>query len=145
MGTAHRAARMIALATKMRNGQRIGYTAVDLFEASPAARPSLGLKATHQLLSTTGAKVQLVPGDPFSALARMANSLTGTDLLIVAADQLGESLDRAWFYVPRMLHDASVVMVEEPSSDKARPTAFRQFAKSDIVARYVGDLKRRAA
>jgi hypothetical protein len=72
----------------------------------------------------------------------MANSLTGTDLLIVSADQQGESLDRAWFYVPRMLHDASVVLVEDADGGA---TTFRQLAKSEIVSRYVGDMRRRAA
>ncbi|MEX2187825.1 MAG: hypothetical protein WD875_13555 [Pirellulales bacterium] len=145
VGMGQRAVRAIALASKLRPGQRIAYTAVDLFEASPSGRPALGLKKAHQLLSATGAKVQLVPGDPFSALARMANTLTGTDLLIVSADQRGESLDRAWFYVPRMLHDASVVMVEEPAAGNGGQTTFRELAKRDVVTRYVGDLRRRAA
>jgi hypothetical protein len=143
IGLAQRSLKAVTLATKQHPGERIAYTAVDLFETSPAGRPALGLKKAHQLLSATGAKIQLVPGDPFSALARMANSLMGTDLLIVSAYQLGESLDRAWFYVPRMLHDNSVVLLEEPATDGT--TSFRQLAKSEIVTKYVGDMKRRAA
>jgi hypothetical protein len=145
LGTGQRAARAIALAARLRPGERIAYTAVDLFEASPSGRPALGLKKAHHLLSATGAKVQLVPGDPFSALARTANSLMCTDLLIVSADQTGESLDRSWFYVPRMLHDASVVMIESPPHGDQGGAAFEQLAKSDVASRYVGDLRRRAA
>ncbi|RIK73488.1 MAG: hypothetical protein DCC68_24790 [Planctomycetota bacterium] len=143
VGSAERAVRAISLAAKLQPGERIAFTAVDMFEASPPGRASLGVKKCHQHLSATGAKIQLVPGDPFSALARMANSLMGTDLLIIAADQQGESLDRAWFYVPRMLHDASVVLLEEPAADGM--TAFRQLAKSEVVGKYVGDMRRRAA
>lgn len=87
VGSAERAVRAISLAAKHQPGERIAFTAVDMFEASPPGRASLGLKKAHQHLSATGAKIQLVPGDPFSALARMANSLMGTDLLIIAADQ----------------------------------------------------------
>lgn len=143
VGPATRSLKAIMLAARLRSEDRIAYTAVDLFEASPEGRASLGLKKAHQVLSATGAKVQLVPGDPFSALARMANSLVGTDLVIVSADQLGEAMDRAWFYVPRMLHDASIVLLEEPAEKGG--TAFRQLGKHEIVTRYVGDMRRRAA
>jgi hypothetical protein len=143
IGLAQRSLNAVTLATKQYPDERISYTAIDLFETSPGGRAALGLKKAHQLLSATGAKIQLVPGDPFSALARMANSLMGTDLLIVSADQLGQSLDRAWFYVPRMLHDNSIVLLEETTSDGT--TSFRQLAKNEIVTKYVGDMKRRAA
>jgi hypothetical protein len=56
--------------------------------------------------------VQLVPGDPYSALARTANSLPDIDLMLVDADQDAESLSQAWFYAPRMLHEESLVLIE---------------------------------
>ena len=146
LGTGQRAVKAIALAAQLR-GERIAYTAVDLFETSPAGRPALALKKAHQLLAATGAKVQLIPGDPFAALARMANSLLGTDLVIISADQAGPSLDRAWFYVPRMLHDASLVLLERPIRGKGKDesTEFEQLTKSDIVRRFAAEPRRRAA
>jgi hypothetical protein len=37
----------------------------------------------------------------------------GTELLVISADQTGESLDRAWFYVPRLLAMNASVYVEK--------------------------------
>ena len=65
------------------------------------------------VLHGLGARTQLIPGDPLAALACSANSLPDTDLLIIRADQLGESMEQAWYYVPRMLHTHSLVLVEQ--------------------------------
>jgi hypothetical protein len=70
------------------------------------------IKRAHRTLQASGAKVHLIPGDPFTALSRSANSLAGVDLLVIGADQDRESLAWAWFYVPRMLHEQSLVCLE---------------------------------
>lgn len=89
------------------------YCGIDLFEARQNGDgPGLALKAAHKLLAATGMKPKLVPGDPFSALARTANSLAQQDLIYVAADQDRESLAKAWFYVPRMLAPTTLVCEE---------------------------------
>ncbi len=88
-------------------------TGIDLFEMRSDRGGSLSLKQAYQLLHATGARTKLVPGDPFAALARSANVLLGTDLIVIRASQLGPAMDRAWFYVPRMMHDHSLVMVEQ--------------------------------
>lgn len=93
------------------------YTGIDLFEARPHAGSGFKLKEAHQCLRGLPAKVQLVPGDPHGALSRVANTLTGTDLLLISADQDAESLARAWFYVPRMLAPNALVLVERSESD----------------------------
>jgi hypothetical protein len=68
--------------------------------------------------------------------------LTGTDLLVISSQVDAQSLAAAWFYVPRMLHSGSLVMLEEAADDGpiwrtlsqleiaqlARPTARRQAA-----------------
>jgi hypothetical protein len=89
--------------------EEIRYIGIDMFEARSDDQPGLSLKQAHRKLSALGAKVQLIPGDPFAALARMANSLSGTDLVVISADQDQDSVERALFYLPRMLHDGSVV------------------------------------
>lgn len=96
------------------------YTGIDLFESRPAGQPGLSLKEAHHELRTSGIKFQLVPGDPFQALARTANALTGTDLLLISAGLDETALGRAWTYVPRMLHAHSLVFMQQPGSEKAK-------------------------
>jgi hypothetical protein len=111
LGTGQRALRMIEVATLNHPIERISYTGIDLFEArGPSDGPGLPLKEAHRLLKATGARIRLVPGDPWSALSRTANTLTGIDLVIVGADQDPDSLARAWFFLPRMLHENSKVL-----------------------------------
>lgn len=114
VGSGVRAQRLIAMAQRASPGE-VRYAGIDLFEARDTDQPGLTLKEAHRRLRSTGAKVQAVPGDPYSALARVANSLTGTRLLIVAADQDAAALERAWFYVPRMLTSDACVFVETAS------------------------------
>jgi hypothetical protein len=110
----------------------IRYTGIDLFEARPASQPGLTLKQAYRQLHLPGVRLQLVPGDPWSALDRVANTLQGTDLLLVAADQEPHSLARAWFYVPRMLHDQSRVLVEK--HDAAGAGGYEEIALAVIPA-----------
>lgn len=116
---ADRTLKLIQMASRYAEGE-IRYTGIDLFEQRPADRPPLTLKTTHRLLKKTGAKVQLAPGDPFMALARYANMLTNTDLVIISGEQDADALSRAWFYLPRMLHDHSQVFEETGAGDKKR-------------------------
>jgi len=108
--------RLIEAALRFSSPEEIRYTGIDLFEARAVQASGMKLKDAHRTLKQQGVAVQLVPGDPFSALARSANTLTGTDLIIIRADQDPEALQRAWFYVPRMLHERSVVLRESTSA-----------------------------
>jgi len=117
VGTGLRALRMIEVAGCRVPLGEIQYTGMDLFEArSTADGPGMTLKAAHRLLRVTGAKIQLVPGDPLASMVRVANLLGKIDLLIVSADLEG-SCPRAWWFVPRLLHERTEVYVEEPSAD----------------------------
>lgn len=109
--------RIIAAALRFSPADDIRYTGIDLFEARPPQSPGLKLKDAHRTLKQRGVHVHLIPGDPFSALARSANTLTGTDLIIIRGDQDPEALQRSWFYVPRMLHQRSVVLRESHSAN----------------------------
>jgi hypothetical protein len=122
IGQARRAQRMIAVAQSTPAACPARFTAIDLFESrGTPEQPGLTLKQAYRQLKATQAKVQVVPGDPRAALARVANTLMGTDLLVISADQDAESLSQAWFYVPRMLHAKSLVFIEEQQSGgKAR-------------------------
>lgn len=92
------------------------YCGIDLFEAQTRASGNVGLKYAHVELKKTGAKIKLMPGDPYACLSRSANLLSGTDLLIIGKNVDQDSMARSWFYLPRMLHDESLILVEDPQS-----------------------------
>ncbi|MFW6170124.1 MAG: hypothetical protein ACODAD_06515 [Planctomycetota bacterium] len=111
LGDGQLARNMIQLAQHYTSRTRVRFTGIDLFELRTGNSSGLPLKRAHQMLHSLPAHTRLIPGDPFEALARHANSLLNSDLLVIQADQLGPAMDRAWFYVPRMLHERSVVLV----------------------------------
>lgn len=129
VGLGARATRMIAVAQRYSPDQTIRYTGIDLFEARTQIATGLPLKEAHKRLKATGANIRVIPGDPLSALARSANSLQSTDLLVISADQDTQSLTNAWFYVPRMLHDRSLVLLEDTSGSQPK---FRTITNEQI-------------
>ncbi len=114
IGSGRRTLRMIEAATEHVSPSEIRYTGIDLFESRDSAdTPGLGLKEAYRRLKATGVRVQLVPGDPCSALAGVANALSKIDLLVVSAGVDQAALAQAWFYIPRILHPQSQVFLEE--------------------------------
>jgi hypothetical protein len=139
IGDGSRALRMIDAAARNHELQNIQYTGVDLFEGrSPVDGPGLMLIEAHRLLKQTGAKIKLLPGDPCGMLARSANLLSGIDLLLISAPLEAESLERMWFFVPRMLHEKSIVLVEsvtakgEKSCRRVEMSEINQWANSSL-------------
>jgi hypothetical protein len=122
IGSGLRARRLIDLAQRCSPRSRIHYTGIDLFEAHQAAgTASLSLKETYRLLRATSARIRLAPGDPLSALSRVANVLVGTDLIVISAGVNAQSLSQAWRFVPRMLHGGSQIYIQrETSTPEAR-------------------------
>ena len=144
LGTGQRAVRMIEVAASRTPIGEVRYTGVDAFEARSAAEgPGLSLKAAHRLLKATGARIQLVPGDPFAALARTANSLGPPDLAIFSHGLEPVSLERAWFYLPRTLHAGSLVLEERclPSGE----VSLHEVPSEEVAKRATGSTDRRAA
>ncbi|HUY93384.1 MAG TPA: hypothetical protein VMV10_31950 [Pirellulales bacterium] len=137
IGEGTRSLRMLELATHGQPPAAVSYTGVDLFESrSTTDGPGLSLKLAHQRFKATGARVRLAPGDPYSALSRIANELGAVDLMLISADQLGPSLAKAWFYVPRLLHAETQVFIElAPSGDgKRRLSRLTHFEIKDRAA-----------
>lgn len=146
VGQASRTERMLQLLLRDVAAADVRYTGIDMFEARPAESPGLALKQAHAQLKSFGVKVQLVPGDPAMALARAANGLKNTDLLIISHDQDPASLAKAWTFVPRMLHPGSHVFLE--TADAAGgPTRFVPLSMAEIEQRVTENSKatRRAA
>ena len=91
----------------------------------------MSLKMAHRVLGHTGARIQLIPSDPYTGLARWANRLGQLDLVVVSARLDPLSLARAWFYVPRLLHDGSQAFVERPGPGGG-PPGFEPLARDHI-------------
>lgn len=131
VGRLERTRRLLELAVQQAPVEELKYAGIDLFEARDAASPGVALKQAHKDLKPLVGKLQLVPGDAFGGLARSANSLTKTDLVVISAEVDREALAKAWFYVPRMLHDSSQVFIEEPGA-KPGETHFRLLTRVEI-------------
>jgi hypothetical protein len=121
VGDFGRTLRMLEIAGASVPAAELSYVGMDLFEARmDSDSPGLSLKEAHQRLRSTGARVQLVPGNPPDSLARTANALGRVDLLILPEEFDGPETARMWFFVPRMLHEASLVLVERQLPDGLR-------------------------
>lgn len=143
IGDGVRAQRMIKQCVGFLGAEQFRYTGIDLFEGRDPTRPGMTIKLAHKVLKPLAGKVQLVPGDPFSALSRTANSLTQTDLVLVGADQDPQSMERAWFYLPRMLSERSLVLLEQEESSSQK--SFRPISLSEITKLAERPSKRRVA
>ncbi|MCI0358955.1 MAG: hypothetical protein L0211_10790 [Planctomycetaceae bacterium] len=127
----YRTERLLEVAAWRRECLPLVYTAIDLFESRPASQPRLTLKRAFRELRATGAMARLIPGDPYSALLRMANALTGTDLLIVSAAIDQDSLAQAWRLVPRMIHPKTLVFQEDADAASGQ-ASWRQLNCDEI-------------
>jgi len=146
VGLGGRTERVLEVAAWRRECLPLRYTGIDLFDSRPPGQPQLTLKQAFAGLRATGATIRLVPGDPHSALARMANALVGTDLLLVAAGQDADSLARAWRYIPRMIHPQTLIFQQE-AGQGASKQSWRLVRPADIdkLAEAAGKAIRRAA
>ena len=117
LGTGERVTRLLQTARRFHPQERISFTGVDWFEGRTAHTPGMTLKQAHRRFRLLAGKVRLLPGDPHSALERAANALVNTDLLLISADVPESSVRRCWYYVPRMLHPASLVLLEDSAVD----------------------------
>jgi hypothetical protein len=145
VGTGRRALRMIELARQQIRGERLTYIGIDVFEARALADgPGMSLRMAYRLLGRSGARVQLLPGDPFEALAQSANALGKVDLVVISSRVHPQRLGLAWFYIPRLLHDGSLVLRESPGSGQRR-AMFEPVGRDEIAARAEAAAPRRRA
>lgn len=132
-----RTLRMLRLAQRFSGGQDLHYAGIDLFDARPAGLPELKLKRVHQQLSGSGATVRLIPGDPLSAMARMANQISGTELLLLSASVDQAAMEQAWTYIPRILAGNAQVweMQTSPTATYRRIAEVEWRERVDLAAR----------
>lgn len=133
VGKAERAVRLIHFAQQYADQATIEYVGIDMFEGRPE-QDGLKLKEAHKLLSSTGAKVKLVPGDAMMALPRVANSLADSDLIIIAEDQDRASVEAAWSWIPRMMNATSLLYWESKQEAEKPEESTWSFEKLDLQA-----------
>ena len=143
VGNGERAVRMIEVATQDTPADQIDYVGVDCFEARPpVAAPGLTLKNAHRLLRSTGARIRLLPGDPLSVMSGFANRLGIFDLVVISSGQDMGECGRAWFYIPRLIHSSSVVIIEPICGDGRQ---FSMVSQEEIRSLASAGVGRRAA
>jgi hypothetical protein len=142
IGTGERALRMLELAGEYHGPSDLHYVGIDLFEDRPASNgPGLSLKEAHRLLKASGARIQLAPGTPLEGLAREANRLGKVDLIVVSPQPNAQQLAYAWFYIPRLLHEQSVVLLETSDQDENPSVRVVDRAEIELLAGMAGRQK----
>lgn len=119
LGNLRQAETLITVCQNVSGLEEIRFTGVDLFEARPRKVPGLTLKEAHRTLAATGAKSRVFPGEATTSLPRLANQLSGTDLLVISLEGSRQTLDPCWFFIPRMLQANSLVLVQEQAATGA--------------------------
>jgi hypothetical protein len=122
----------------------VQYVGLDRFEGrSPSDPPGVSLKTAHRRLHALG-RVQLVPGNADTALARLGNHLGTFDLVVVSADADERHLERAWLFVQRITTSASAVFVESRTAAGSGWVSMPRRRLDELAARAVQPGLRRA-
>ena len=104
---------MIDAAARFTPRSDIQYVGMDRFEdRGKTDGPGLPLITAHRVLTRSGARIKLIPGDPLRSLARAANELGQIDLLIISPQSEIDRLNRIWYFVPRLLHAKTQIFLE---------------------------------
>jgi hypothetical protein len=120
IGTGQRGVRLIEVAARHSPTDQIVYTGIDRFEdRGPGDGPGTSLKDAYRKLRATGARINLLPGDPTAVFSAAANNLSTADLVLISWPLPRGLLPRACYYLRRILHDGSLVLVEEQSQHEA--------------------------
>ena len=144
LGTLQRTERMLSLARSLR-GEQLHYVGLDRFEGRLDTDPQgVTLKTAHRRLHGFG-RVQLVPGNVDTSLARLCNHLGVFDLVLVAAENDPRHLERSWFYIQRLVNAATTVLVETVDGGKGARTVWKAIDKRRIDELAARTIQRRAA
>jgi len=123
VGTLARTERLLEVAAAATPKADLTYVGLDRFESrGPSDPPGVSLKQAHQRLRGR-ARVQLVPGNVDTALARVCNHLGVFDLVLIAADNDERHLSRCWFFLQRITGPGTVVFIERAAAWTELPKA----------------------
>lgn len=116
IGSLERTLRLISVCQRYAGEETISYTGLDWFEERPEAAQKLSLIQAHRKLKAAGATARLMPGGPVAALPAVANSVMGSDLVLLSEEADEDALAPHWFYVPRVCH-AGTLILRQTSTD----------------------------
>lgn len=134
LGTLGRTERLLEVAGSAIPAADLNYVGLDRFESRAATDPAgVSLKQAHQRLHAK-ARVQLVPGNIDSALARVCNHLGVFDLVVISAANDERHLSRCWFFLQRVTTAQTTVFVE---SARATWSLLPKATIDDMAARAV--------
>ena len=112
LGLLGRTERLLQTVTAATAADAVHYVGLDRFEGRTASDPpGVTLKQAHQRLHKL-ARVQLVPGNVDTSLARLCNHLGIFDLVLIAADTDERHLERCWFFLQRLTTADTTVFLE---------------------------------
>lgn len=112
VGTLARTERLLEVAATATPPAELTYVGLDRFESrTPDDPPGVSLKQAHQRLRGR-ARVQLVPGNVDTGLARVCNHLGVFDLVMISADNDERHLSRAWFFLQRVTSPRTTVFIQ---------------------------------
>lgn len=143
IGDLARAEALIQVAQRFAGDKKVWYSGFDMFEARPAGQMPIALKDAYCRLRATEANIRLVPGVPRMSLPSAANAHQNTDLVIVGSAFSEIDIQGGWHYVPRMLHERSVVLSERRAADGQ--VSFTPISRSQIAEWAARETSRRAA
>lgn len=144
IGSIERAVQMVCVAQRFSPGKPITYTGFDWFEERAAGEAPLPLIHAHRQMQVCGAKARLVPGYPPATLPQIANSLQRTDLLVISHLVDDASLERTWFYMPRMCHPQTLILREQ-KEPATQTVSFTQLSLEELQRRSLIRKTRKAA
>ena len=144
LGSLERTDRVLSFAGSS-GGDQVHYVGLDRFEGRlPSDPPGVTLKAAHQRLHSLG-RVQLVPGNVDTSLARLCNHLGVFDLVLIAADNDPRHLERSWIFIQRLINATTTLLVETPDGAKAGRTLWKAIDKRRVDELAARTIQRRAA
>jgi hypothetical protein len=96
----------------------------------------VSLKDAHRRLNRLG-RVQLVPGNIDTSLARLCNHLGTFDLVVISADNDERHLERCWFFLQRVTTAATTVFLEHCDGTAARWATLPKARIDELAAKTV--------
>ena len=137
LGLLGRTERLLHTVTAATAADAVHYVGLDRFEGrTPADPPGVTLKEAHRRL-TKLARVQLVPGNVDTSLARLCNHLGVFDLVLIAAETDERHLERCWFFLQRITSAGTTVLLESRMAGGSRWTALPKARVDELAAQTV--------
>jgi hypothetical protein len=111
IGTGDRIKQVLSLCHAPEGTSQIRYAGVDAFESAGQGAAHITLKGAHRMLAELGVKAHLVPGEPSSALPRVAHSIMPSDLVIIDSQWLEDpsQMTAITQWLPRLCHTDSTI------------------------------------